>query len=60
MSAQAVGSKMRVAQPERVEYVEHAVAMDEYDAWKQLLDDKNVVPEDYLPGGRHYISPTDV
>ena len=40
--------------------VEHAVAMDEYDAWKQLLDDKNIVPEDYLPGGRHYIWPTDV
>ena len=51
---------MRVAQPERVEYVEHAVAMDEYDAWKQLLDDQNIVPENHLPGGRHYISPPDI
>ena len=39
---------------------EHAAAMDEYEAWKQLLADKDIVPGDYLPGGRHYIAPTDV
>ena len=40
--------------------VEHAAAMDEYEAWKQLLTDKNIVSGDCLPGGRHYIAPTDV
>ena len=40
--------------------VEHAVAMDEYEAWKQLLTDKNIVPGDYLAGDRHCVAPTDV
>ena len=40
--------------------VEHAVAMDEYEAWKQLLTNKNIMSGDYLPGGCHYIAPTDV
>ena len=39
--------------------VEHAVAMDEYEAWKQLLTDKNIMSGDYLPGGLHYIAPAD-
>ena len=52
----------RYAQPElkNVSRAEHAAAMDEYEAWKQLLTDKNIVSGDYLPGGRHYIAPTDV
>ena len=50
----------RYAQLKNVSRAEHAAAMDEYEAWKQLLTDKNIVSGDYLPGGRHYISPTDV
>ena len=50
----------RYAQLKNVSRAEHAAAMDEYEAWKQLRTDKNIVPGDYLPGGRHYIAPTDV
>ena len=48
------------AQLKNVSRAEHAAAMDEYEARKQLLADKHIVPGGYLPGGRHYIAPTDV
>ena len=48
------------AQLKNLSRAEHAAAMDENKAWKQLLTDKNIVPGDYLAGGRHYIAPIDV
>ncbi len=51
----------RYAQLKNVSRAEHAAAMDEYEAGKQLnYTDKNIVPGDYLAGDRHYIAPTDV
>lgn len=43
----------RYAGLKKASKAEHAAAMDEYEAWKQLLTDKNIVSGDYLPGGRH-------
>ncbi len=54
-----VVKERRCAGLKNVSRAEHAAAMDEYEAWKQLLADNNIVPEDYLPRGRHYIAPTD-
>ena len=55
-----VVKERRCAGLKKASKAEHAAAMDEYEAWKQLLTDKNIVSGDCLPGGRHYIAPTDV